>query len=68
MLENLLLNLQLFGEGGDGGDGGEANPTGENVSGNSGEDLIPASIPEKATKTAALWFTTIVRQSCRRSP
>lgn len=50
MLKKLLLNLQLFGEGGDGGDGGEANPTGENVSGNSGEDLVPASIPEKAKK------------------
>ena len=50
MLEKLLLNLQLFGEGGDGGDGGEASPTGEGVSGNSGEDLIPASIPEKAKK------------------
>jgi hypothetical protein len=50
MLKKLLLNLQLFGEGGDGGDGGEANPNGENVSGNSGEDLVPASIPEKAKK------------------
>lgn len=50
MLKKLLLNLQLFGEGGDGGDGGEANPNGENVSVNSGEDLVPASIPEKAKK------------------
>ena len=49
MLKKLLLNLQLFGEGGDGGDGGEANPNGENVSGNSGED-VPAFIPEKAKK------------------
>ena len=51
MLKKLLrLNLQLFGEGGDGGDGGDANPTGESVGSNSGEDLIPASIPEKAKK------------------
>ena len=50
MLKKLLLNLQLFGEGGDGGDGGSANPNGESVSGNSGEDLVPASIPEKAKK------------------
>ena len=49
MLKKLLLNLQLFGEGGDGGDGGSAAPTGENVGENSGEK-IPASIPEKAKK------------------
>ena len=50
MLNKLLLNLQLFGEGGDGGDGGSANPNGEGLGGNSGEDLIEASIPEKAKK------------------
>ena len=49
MLKKLLLNLQLFGEGGDGGDGGSAAPVGENVGENSGEN-IPASIPEKAKK------------------
>ena len=50
MLEKLLLNLQLFGEGGDGGDGGSATSVGEDVGENSGEDKIPASIPEKARK------------------
>lgn len=52
MLEKLLkLNLQLFGEGGgDGGDGGSASATGEGAVGNSGENAIPASIPEKAKK------------------
>lgn len=51
MLDFLKLNLQLFGEGGDGGDGGSANPNGENeVDNNSGENDIPASIPEKARK------------------
>ena len=50
MLEKLRLNLQLFGEGGDGGDGGSANPTGEGSVENSGEDTIPAFIPEKAKK------------------
>lgn len=50
MLKRLLLNLQLFGEGGDGGDGGSANPTGENIGNESGEKEIPASIPEKAKK------------------
>ena len=51
MLKKLLLNLQLFGEGGDGGDGGSATPTGENVVDTSGEiNDIPASIPEKAKK------------------
>jgi hypothetical protein len=49
MLEKLFLNLQLFGEGGDGGDGGSANPNGEGLGGNSGED-VPAFIPEKAKK------------------
>lgn len=50
MLDILRLNLQLFGEGGDGGDGGSASPTGEGVVGNSGEDFVEASIPEKAKK------------------
>ena len=49
MLEKLLLNLQLFGEGGDGGDGGSAASVGEGVGEESGEK-IPASIPEKARK------------------
>ena len=49
MLEKLLLNLQLFGEGGDGGDGGSAVSTGGNEIDTSGEK-IPASIPEKAKK------------------
>lgn len=49
MLEKLLLNLQLFGEGGDGGDGGSANSVGENVGETSGES-VPAFIPEKAKK------------------
>ena len=47
MLEKLLLNLQLFGEGGDGGDGGSAVSAGDNGIDTSGEK-IPASIPEKA--------------------
>lgn len=50
MLKRLLLNLQLFGEGGDGGDGGSAASVGENVGNESGENKIPASIPEKARK------------------
>lgn len=50
MLNKLWLNLQLFGEGPDGGDGGSASGTGEAVGGNSGENAIPASIPEKAKK------------------
>ena len=50
MLDNLKLNLQLFGEGGDGGDGGSASATGESMGNNSGEDTILASIPEKAKK------------------
>ena len=49
MLKKLLLNLQLFGEGGDGGDGGSAGTIGEDVGEKSGEK-IPASIPEKAKK------------------
>lgn len=49
MLKKLLLNLQLFGEGGEGGDGGSAASIGENAGENSGEK-IPASIPEKAKK------------------
>ena len=54
MLKKLLFNLQLFADGGDGsGDGGSASaPTGEALGGNekSGENDIPASIPEKARK------------------
>ena len=50
MLKKLLLNLQLFAEGGDGGEGGSPNSTGENSVDNSGEDKILASIPEKARK------------------
>ncbi len=53
MPKKLLLNLQLFGEGGgDGGDGSSAAVSaGENNGGtNSGEDTILASIPEKARK------------------
>ena len=49
MLEKLILDLQLFGEGGDGGDGGSAGSIGEGVGEESGEK-IPASIPEKARK------------------
>ena len=49
MLKKLLLNLQLFGEGGDGGDGGSAVSAGDNAIDTSGEN-IPASIPEKAKK------------------
>ena len=49
MLKKLLLNLQLFGEGGDGGDGGSADSVGESVGETSGEK-IPAFIPEKAKK------------------
>ena len=49
MLKKLLLNLQLFGEGGDGGDGGSAVSAGDNAIDTSGEK-IPASIPEKAKK------------------
>ncbi len=49
MLKKLLLNLQLFSEGGDGGDGGSATSGGENVGENTGEK-IPASIPEKAKR------------------
>ena len=51
MLNKLLLNLQLFGEGGgDGGDGGSASATGEALGGISGENKELASIPEKAKK------------------
>lgn len=53
MLKKLLLNLQLFADGGDGGgDGGSApEGTGEALGGeNTGEMQIPASIPEKARK------------------
>ena len=53
MLKKLLLNLQLFGDGGAGaGDGGSASASsGEALGGeNSGEKEIPASIPEKARK------------------
>lgn len=52
MLERLLrLNLQLFGEGGgDGGDGSSASASGEGLGVNSGENEVPASIPEKAKK------------------
>ena len=54
MLKKLLFNLQLFADGGgDGGDGGSASTsTGEALGGNkeSGENDIPASIPEKARK------------------
>ena len=53
MLKKLLLNLQLFGDGGgDGGDGGSASASvGEALGGKeSGENKIPASIPEKAKK------------------
>ena len=54
MLKKLLLNLQLFADGGgDGGDGGSASAsTGETVREEiSGEIEIPAFIPEKAKKT-----------------
>jgi hypothetical protein len=53
MLRKLLLNLQLFADGGgDGGDGGSASASvGEALGNNdSGEDRILASIPEKARK------------------
>ena len=53
MLKKLLLNLQLFADGGgDGGDGGSASASvGEAVGKEeSGEKKIPASIPEKAKK------------------
>lgn len=53
MLDTLMLNLQLFADGGgDGGDGGSAGSgIGEGVgTENTGEKRIPASIPEKAKK------------------
>ena len=50
-MNEFLLNLQLFGEGGDGGDGGSASSAGEGTGTTSGEKKeIPASIPEKAHK------------------
>lgn len=50
-MNEFLLNLQLFGEGGDGGDGGSSSSMGENAGNVSGEKKeIPASIPEKAHK------------------
>lgn len=50
-MNEFLLNLQLFGEGGDGGDGGSASSMGEGAGVESGEKKeIPASIPEKAHK------------------
>ena len=53
MLKKLLFNLQLFADGGgDGGDGGSASASAGEALGNndSGENNIPASIPEKAKK------------------
>ena len=53
MLKKLLLNLQLFADGGgDGGDGGSASASvGEALGNNdSGEDKILASLPEKAQR------------------
>ena len=53
MLKKLLFNLQLFADGGgDGGDGGSASASTGEALGNkeSGENNIPASIPEKAKK------------------
>lgn len=53
MLKKLLLNLQLFADGGgDGGDGGSASTSVGEALGKeeSGENEIPASIPEKAKK------------------
>ena len=53
MPRRLLLNLQLFGEGGgDGGDGGSASASVGEALGkdNSGEKDIPAFIPERARK------------------
>ena len=50
-MNEFLLNLQLFGEGGDGGDGGSASALGDNAGVESGEKKeIPASIPEKTHK------------------
>ncbi len=53
MLKKLLLDLQLFADGGgDGGDGGSASASVGEALGKeeSGENKIPASIPEKAKK------------------
>lgn len=49
MLKKILLNLQLFGEGGDGGDGGNSGAAGEGAGLISGDNM-EASIPEKAKK------------------
>jgi hypothetical protein len=50
-MNEFLLNLQLFGEGGDGGSGGATASSGEASGVESGERKeIPASIPEKAHK------------------
>jgi len=50
-MNEFLLNLQLFGEGGDGGSGGATASSGESAGVESGEKKeIPASIPEKAHK------------------
>ncbi len=52
MLKKLLLNLQLFADGGgDGGDGGSASASSvESAGSTSGDNDIPAFIPEKAKK------------------
>ena len=54
MLKKLLLNLQLFADGGgDGGDGSSSSASVGEAQGDkkeSGENAIPASIPEKARK------------------
>lgn len=53
MLKKWLLNLQLFADGGDGGgDGGSATASdgGSKASEESGDERIPAFIPEKAKK------------------
>ena len=63
MLKKLLLNLQLFGEGGDGGDGGSADSVGESVGETSGEK-IPAFIPEKAKK----YYQKAMEKSTKSEP
>lgn len=51
MLKRVWFNLQMFADGGDGGDGGTAGAFGESGAENqSGEDVVKASIPEKAKK------------------
>lgn len=53
MLKKLLFNLQLFADGGgDGGDGGSASASSGEALGNekSGENEVPAFIPERARK------------------